>query len=97
MSEVELKNITHSHPIHIADLFTPNAPNPTNVHVDYSVEGLSKLLLFNAFAKAKSENVADLVLEEAKKYPYNLKEEREVRKLKIKLVNSEKGNTFPTH
>ena len=78
MSKAEFKNVTHSHPIHTADLFTPNAPNPTNVHVDYSVEGLSKLLLFNAFAKAKSENVADLVMEEARRYPYTLKKERQV-------------------
>ena len=76
-----MENITHSHPIHIADLFTPNATKTTNVHVNYTVEGLSKLLLFNAYAKAKSENAADFVVEEAKKYPYTLKKEREVRKV----------------
>ena len=81
MSEAELKNITHSHPIHIADLFTLNASNPTNIRVNYNVEGLSKLLLFNAYAKSKSENLADFVMEEAKKYGYILKKESEVRKI----------------
>lgn len=82
MTDAEFNEIIHSHPIHIADLFTPNTPNPTNVQVDYNVEGLAKLLLFNAYAKSKSGNVADFVMEEAKKYPYTLKKEREVRKLK---------------
>ena len=84
LSEAEFEHLAHhSHPIHIADLFTPNAPNPTNVHVDYSVEGLSKLLLFNAYAKARSENVPEFILQEARKYPpYTLKEEREVRNFK---------------
>ena len=63
-------------------MFTPNATKPTNIHVNYTVEGLSKLLLFNAYTKTKSENAADFIIEEAKKYPYTLKEEREVRKVK---------------
>lgn len=82
LSEAELQNFTHTHPIHIADLFTANAPNPTNIQVDYSVEGLSKLLLFNAYAKARSEQVTELIMQEARKYPYNLKQQSEVRKLK---------------
>ena len=72
-----------------------NAHNPTNIHIPYTVEGLSKLLLFNAYAKANSENIADLVMQEAKKYPYTLKKEREVRKLKLNRQN-EKDNTFPS-
>ena len=64
-----------------------NAPNPTNIHVPYTVEGVSKLLLFNAYAKANSENIADLVMQEAKKYPYTLKKEREARKFKLHRQN----------
>ena len=47
--------------------------------MNYTVEGLAKLLLFNSYSKAKSENVDELVVEEAKKYPYNRKEEKDVR------------------
>ena len=47
--------------------------------MNYTIEGLAKLLLFNAYSRAKSENVDELVVEEAKKYPYNRKEEKAVR------------------
>ena len=74
------ENATYDHPIHISDLFTPYAQSPTNVKVDYTVEGLTKLLLFNAYTKAKTDNVDDFFIEEAEKYPYTLKKEMEVNK-----------------
>ena len=72
------EDATYDHPIHISDLFTPYAESPTNVKVDYRVEGLTKLLLFNAYTKAKTDNVADFVTNEAEKYPYTLKKEIKV-------------------
>ena len=87
-TDEELKEFTH--PIHVADLFTPNATRPTRIDMKPTVDGLSKLLLFNAFTKAKKENAIDLAVKEAKKYPYSLKEETVVRKsFQCKLVKSE--------
>ena len=59
-----------SHPIHIAELFTPNSKKPTKIDVNYTVAGLSKLLLFNAYAKAQSQNFDSYIIAEATKYPY---------------------------
>ena len=59
-----------SHPIHISELFTPNSQKPTKIDVNYTVTGLSKLLLFNAFAQSQSENISSFIREEAMKYPY---------------------------
>ena len=59
-----------SHPIHIAELFTPNSKKPTKIDVNYTVAGLSKLLLFNAYARAQSENFSSYIRREAMKYPY---------------------------
>ena len=59
-----------SHPIHIAELFTPNSKKPTKIDLNYTVAGLSKLLLFNAYAKAQSENFSSYIRREAMKYPY---------------------------
>ena len=63
-----------SHPVHISELFTPNSLKPTKMDLKYTVKGLSKLLLFNAYAKAQTENFRDYVIAEAKKYPYPMKE-----------------------
>ena len=92
LSEAEFNNFTNTHPVYIADLFTANAPNPTNIQVDYSVEGLSKLLLFNAYAKARSEEVTEFILQETRKYPYTLKQQSEVRKLKTYLIGKSSQN-----
>ena len=79
---------TYRHPIHISDLFTPNAQSPTNVQADYTVDGLAKLLLFNAYTKAKSDNASDFIMDEARKYPYTKKEEIEVIVMKLDISNS---------
>ena len=65
-----------THPIHIAELFTPYGVEPTNITLNYTVAGLSKLLLFNAYARARSNNFTEIVHAEAQKYPYP-------RKLKV--------------
>ena len=62
-----------SHPIHISELFTPYAIKPSDIPIRYNVKGLAKLLLFNDYARAHSENFFDLVLEEANKYNYTMK------------------------
>lgn len=59
-----------SHPIHIAELFTPNSKKPTKIDVNYTVAGLSKLLLFNAYARAQLQNFSSYISREAMKYPY---------------------------
>ena len=43
---------------------------PTKINLNYTVTGLSKLLLFNAYAKTQSENFNTYIIEEAMKYPY---------------------------
>ena len=63
-----------SHPVHISELFMPHSLKPTKMDLKYNVAGLSKLLLFNAYAKAQTENFRDYVINEAKKYPYPMKE-----------------------
>ena len=60
-----------SHPIHIAELFTPNSQKPTKINLNYTVTGLAKLLLFNAYAQTQSENINSYISEEAMKYPYS--------------------------
>ena len=59
-----------SHPIHISELFTPHSQKPTKMDMNYTVTGLSKLLLFNAYAQTQSENVNSYISGEAMKYPY---------------------------
>ena len=76
-----------SHPIHISELFTPNAKRPTNLTVDYSVHGLAKLLIFNAFAQTQSNNVTDFTIREAMKYPYLIKDDLKVSKTCFVLRN----------
>ena len=66
----EKNGVPLSHPIHIAELFNPNGLTPTNITVNYTLTGLSKLLLFNDFARAQATNVTDVVISEARKYPY---------------------------
>ena len=66
----EYLNVTLAHPIHIAELFTPYSEEPTTATQGYTVAGLSKLLLFNAYASSHSTNFTNLVQAEAKKYPY---------------------------
>ena len=66
----EYLNVTLAHPIHIAELFTPYSEEPTTATQGYTVAGLSKLLLFNAYARSHSTNFTNLVQAEAKKYPY---------------------------
>ena len=63
-----------SHPVHISELFTQHSLKPTKMDLNYTVAGLSKLLLFNSYAKAQTEHFRDYVIEEAKKYPYPMKE-----------------------
>ena len=60
-----------SHPIHIQDLFTPYGLMPTNMTLSYTVAGLSKLLLFNSYARAQSKNITEYINMEAMKYPYS--------------------------
>ena len=67
-----------SHPINIAELFTPYGVEATNVTLNYTEAGLSKLLVFNAYARAHSHNFTDFITREAKKYPYQ-------RNLKVKV------------
>ena len=59
-----------SHPIHIQDLFTPYGLMPTNMVLNYTVKGLSKLLVFNSYARAQSKNITEFITMEAMKYPY---------------------------
>ena len=59
-----------SHPIHISELFTPHSQKPSKMDMNYTVTGLSKLLLFNAYAQTQSENVNSYISGEALKYPY---------------------------
>ena len=69
-AENEHIGVPLSHPIHISELFTPHSQKPTKINLNYTVTGLSKLLLFNAYAKTQSENFNTYIIEEAMKYPY---------------------------
>ena len=69
-AENEQIGVPLSHPIHIGELFTPHAQKPTKIDVNYTVTGLSKLLLFKAYAQTQTENITAYVIEEAMKYPY---------------------------
>ena len=88
-----------SHPVHISDLFTPNSLKPTKMNLNYTVKGLSKLLLFNAYAKAQTENFRDYVIQEAKKYPYPMKEHlNTVRQFLTVILNKFlPASSFPAH
>ena len=69
-AETQQIGVPLSHPIHIAELFTANSKKPTKIDVNYTVAGLSKLLLFNAYARAQSQNFNSYIITEATKYPY---------------------------
>ena len=71
--KVKESGIPLSHPIHISELFSPNSVKPTRIDLNYTVSGLAKLLVFNAYANAQTENVSEYVNLEARKYPYTLK------------------------
>ena len=62
-----------SHPIHISELFTPHSLKPTQMALNYTVAGLAKLLLFNAYVSTQTENFNEYVTKEAMKYPYPMK------------------------
>ena len=72
-SENKGSGIPLSHPIHISELFTPHSHKPTKMKLNYTVSGLSKLLVFNAYVRAQTENLTEYVNTEARKYPYPLK------------------------
>ena len=66
-----------------------NRPQPTDIALNYTVRGLSKLLVFNAFAGAQSNNAIQYVAEEARKYPYPIRDDLEkVRKTLFENSNS---------
>ena len=74
-----LKGVFLSHPSNIAQLFTPNAPSPTNITFDYMVTGLAKFLYFSNFMKTQSGKVMDYITKEVNGYPYT-------KKLKLQVI-----------
>ena len=73
------KGVPRSHPINIAHLFTPYAPNPTDIIFDYTVPGLAKLLHFTNFIKTQPDKEMENIKKEANGYPYKIKAKFQVK------------------
>ena len=63
-----------SHPLYLAESFSPN-PAKVNPHeFNVTIAGLAKLLDYGAFLRARAfeegKNASELVMEEVEKYPY---------------------------
>ena len=79
---VRTKFMPLSHPILISELYAERPASRYVFRLNYTALGLAKLLMYGAFARAQAdaENITlrEVVLKEARNYPYTLKKKPEV-------------------